>query len=148
MFYPGDLSQCTLETTSTRPTVGRSLLGLAACLLVVAGVACASARASGARSEPATALDVIVRASANSTPAERHVICPEKALERTICGEAVTVLRFTQQKPRLCAQVWGGSATADIRGYVNGRWVRLHLTRRNSCDIARWNDLLALLGLA
>jgi hypothetical protein len=124
------------------------ILALCACLVVVAGVACAAARASDAHTEPLTTLQVIVRVP-GSPPASHYVVCPAWGPATSpSCGEVGTVLRLARQRPRLCVQVWDGPATADIHGLVHGRPVRLHLTRSDSCEIARWDELRALLDPA
>ena len=110
------------------------------------GVAGTSSRANGRRIEPLTTLRVIVRTPA-SAPVERHVVCPTWVpAPDEACGEARLVLRITREHPRPCLDIWGGPATADIRGFVDGHRVRLHLTRSNSCEIARWTQLRVLLG--
>jgi hypothetical protein len=44
-----------------------------------------------------------------------------------------------------CTQVYGGPATARITGTWRGRPVDSSLSRRNGCEIARWDALSGLL---
>ncbi len=38
-----------------------------------------------------------------------------------------------------CTQIYGGPDVARMRGTLNGRSVRATFTRRDGCQIARWN---------
>jgi len=41
----------------------------------------------------------------------------------------------------VCTQIYGGPQLALVRGVVGGRRVWAHFSRRNGCEIARWNRL-------
>ena len=44
----------------------------------------------------------------------------------------------------VCSQIYGGPQVAVVRGLFRGRRVRAAFTRRNGCEIARWNRLAFL----
>ena len=45
----------------------------------------------------------------------------------------------------VCTQIYGGPQEALVRGTFRGRRVSTRFTRRNGCEIARWNRLAFLL---
>jgi hypothetical protein len=42
-------------------------------------------------------------------------------------------------KDAVCTQIYGGPQTARVTGRFRGRIVWVRFTRRNGCEIARWN---------
>jgi hypothetical protein len=44
-----------------------------------------------------------------------------------------------------CTQIYGGPQTALVSGTLDGRRVWAHFTRRDGCEIARWNRVEFLL---
>jgi hypothetical protein len=44
-----------------------------------------------------------------------------------------------------CTEIYGGPATARVRGTLNGESVDARLSRTNGCEIARWGRNAALL---
>jgi hypothetical protein len=44
----------------------------------------------------------------------------------------------------VCSQVYGGPQVAVVRGLFRGRRWWVTFTRRNGCEIARWNRLVFL----
>lgn len=46
---------------------------------------------------------------------------------------------------RQCAQVYGGPQTATIRGTWRGQEINSSLSRKNACEMARWDALEGLL---
>lgn len=51
----------------------------------------------------------------------------------------------TTPKNALCTYVYGGPATAEIRGTWQGRTVHATFDRSNGCEISRWNQLVPAL---
>jgi Subtilisin inhibitor-like len=47
----------------------------------------------------------------------------------------------------VCAQIFGGPETAEVRGTVEGRAVRSSFSREDGCEIERWDALEPLLRL-
>jgi hypothetical protein len=112
---------------------------LAACgLLLVAG-GCGgddSPRASGAE------LVVTVWPSGPGGPARRQrVTCPGDPGCR-----GLSRARLAPVAPDVaCTQIYGGPATARVRGTLHGKAVDTRLNRTNGCEIARWERNAALL---
>ncbi len=48
-------------------------------------------------------------------------------------------------KDAVCTQIYGGPQTARVTGRFRGRFVWVRFTRRNGCEIARWNRVRFLL---
>jgi hypothetical protein len=46
--------------------------------------------------------------------------------------------------PTVCTQIYGGPQEAVVRGTFRGRRVSIRFTRRNGCEIARWNRVAFL----
>ena len=44
----------------------------------------------------------------------------------------------------VCSQIYGGPQVGVVRGLFRGRRVRATFTRRNGCEIARWNRVAFL----
>jgi hypothetical protein len=51
---------------------------------------------------------------------------------------------FFEEKDN-CAMMYGGSATATIKGRFENRKIDIHLDRSDGCRIKSWNDLIYLL---
>jgi len=49
---------------------------------------------------------------------------------------------------RACTGRFGGDETARVSGRVDGRPVDVRFSRRNGCEIARWEEVAPLLALA
>lgn len=47
----------------------------------------------------------------------------------------------------ICTQIYGGSEEAEVEGTLAGRHVRASFSKRNGCEIARWEKLAPLLSL-
>lgn len=45
----------------------------------------------------------------------------------------------------MCTQVWGGPETARITGWWRSRPVDASFSRRNGCEISRWDNLVPIL---
>jgi hypothetical protein len=87
-------------------------------------------------------LTVIVWPRGPDGPSQRHrVVCPG--------AHACRTLNRAQLRPVppdvACTEIYGGPATARVRGTLNGKQVDARLNRTNGCEIARWNRNAALL---
>lgn len=47
---------------------------------------------------------------------------------------------------RVCTQIYGGPAVAIVRGELRGRRIATSFSRKNGCEISRWDRLDWLLG--
>ena len=65
------------------------------------------------------------------------------------CAAARRLARFLAIRPleeRICTQIYGGPATARVRGRIAGRAIDRRFARADGCQIADWNRALALLA--
>lgn len=46
----------------------------------------------------------------------------------------------------VCTEIYGGPATAQVTGTVDGEPVNADFSRTNGCEISRWDAVLTLLG--
>jgi hypothetical protein len=120
---------------------------LAACgLLLVAG-GCGGGDDNGGGGTPAEAdLTVTVWPAGPDGPARRHdVLCQRLGEGQAACLK-LSRARLRPVPPNVaCTEIYGGPATARVRGTLQGRPVDAHFNRVNGCEIARWNRNMALL---
>jgi hypothetical protein len=122
--------------------------------LVVAGAGCGSDKDIIGRYGPqAASLDVVVRPEGPGGPEVGNTIrcgrfgpgspgSPE-------CDEleGFTAADLAPTRPgRACAAIFGGPATATVRGAVLGVRVDTGFTLENSCEIERWRRNSVILG--
>jgi hypothetical protein len=60
-------------------------------------------------------------------------------------GELVPTLTRPPPRDRVCAEVFGGPATARVEGRLQGRRVDRRLARTDACEISDWERLDVLL---
>ena len=59
--------------------------------------------------------------------------------------EAMKTSPFRPPAPAtVCTQIYGGPQKALVRGRFRGRLVSIRFSRRNGCEIARWNRVAFL----
>jgi hypothetical protein len=131
---------------------------LAALLLVgaAAGAGCGSDKDFIGRYGPQAAnLDIVVRPEGPGGPELRNTIQCARfgpgAPGSPECSEleGFTARALAPTEPdTACAAVFGGPATATVRGAVLGRQVDARFTLANSCEIERWQRNSAILGAA
>jgi hypothetical protein len=115
---------------------------LAACGLLLAAGGCGGDDDDSA-SPPATDLVVTVWPKGPDGPSQRHrVVCPGDAACR---GLSAAQLRPVPPNVA-CTEIYGGPATARVRGTLDGKPVDARLNRTNGCEIARWGRNAALLS--
>ena len=140
-----------LLTRSGSPATMRPI-GAAA----TAGVLAVVVAACGQREEPAgeppphgTRLVVTVRPGGpGGMPDVREIECLPHA-RRLPCVrlETVEVEDFAPVPAGVrCTAIYGGPATASVRGRLRGRRVDARFSLRNGCEIARWERFAWLLG--
>ena len=127
----------------------RAVVASGLCLLLVA---CGSGDdATPEASAPAGAgLTVTVRAQGEDGPREtRRVECERLGAGSPECRRlgGLTASRLAPvPSGTACAQLYGGPATARVRGTLRGRDVEADFSRVNGCEIERWERNVALLG--
>jgi hypothetical protein len=98
----------------------------------------------GDDSTSATGADLVVTVwpSGPARPERRHhVTCPGDAGCR-----GLSAARLRPVAPNVaCTQIYGGPATARVRGTLHGKPVDARFDRTNGCEIARWERNAALL---
>jgi hypothetical protein len=97
---------------------------------------------------PAADLTVVVRPRGPDGPVrKRHIRCERLGSKgcRNLAG-----LTADQLKPvpagTACTQIYGGPATARVRGRLAGAEVDARFDRRDGCQIERWDRNRVLLG--
>jgi len=120
-------------------TTGAIALGLAAAVLGSPG---------------ATSLRISVRASENAAAWVATLRCRPPGGTLTNPASACRRLETLGRKafaptPRgmACSMIYGGPQTAIVAGTLDGARLWARFTRRDGCEVARWNRLAFLLGL-
>ncbi len=111
----------------------------AALLCALALVACGEEREAEA---PAPSqLTVTVHPEGPEHPGERRVV--------DCATDAACEVPLAPTPPDVaCTEIYGGPATATVKGTRDGEPVEAEFSRINGCEIARWDDAEALLGPA
>jgi hypothetical protein len=123
-------------------------------LVVLASAGCGGDQEVLGRYGPQAAnLDIVVRPEGPGGPELRNTIQCARfgpgAPGSPECSEleGFTTRALAPTEPdTACAAVFGGPATATVRGAVLGRQVDARFTLANSCEIERWQRNSALLG--
>jgi predicted small lipoprotein YifL len=139
----------------------RPLKALAGLALVAVLAACGSGgdgpdREPPAAANPASHLRVELRATSNADPEVATLDCAAEPRATGFIEDAEAACRAVQENEQLllhgppdnvaCTQIFGGPQTADISGSVEGRRVRLGVSREDGCAIAVWDSLETILG--
>lgn len=123
----------------------RALLAVAWALALLAAAA-ACDRGGGAGDEPASAggggdrLAVVRDDGAGGAPRRSEHACADAP---GLCA-TVRALR-DEPRPDACTEVYGGPQRIVVDGTLDGRPARLVVTRRDGCEIARYDRLAAAL---
>ena len=90
--------------------------------------------------------------------APRILVCCVLGLALASCGEnergaasdgdPVAQMVVSVDPATACTELFGGPETARLRGRVRGRAVDARFARNNGCEIARWDNVAALLKAA
>jgi hypothetical protein len=73
---------------------------------------------------------------------------PAAACARIASSPGVAALLAPPSGDEVCTQIYGGPDRALVRGTLAGRPVDLAFTRRNGCEIGRYDRILELVGLS
>ena len=80
-------------------------------------------------------------------PARRHHVTCERLGEGTRACRGLSRARLAPVAPNVaCTEIYGGPATARVRGTLAGKHVDARFERTNGCEIARWARNAAVLG--
>jgi hypothetical protein len=96
---------------------------------------------------PGADLVVTVWPTGPDGPARRHhVVCERPGQGQPACRH-LSRARLRPVPPNVaCTQIYGGPATARVRGRLAAKPVDARFSRTNGCEIARWERNAALLG--
>ncbi len=136
-----------ISSQALRPGAGRPL-ALAALTLLAGACVAAAQRPEGTR------LTIEIRSREGAGPTGYVLACDGPG--GTLPGAARACDRLAASgapfapipADAVCTQVYGGPEVATVRGSFRGQPVDAVFTRRNGCEIARYDRLLRLLGLA
>jgi hypothetical protein len=121
---------------------------------VAAGAGCGTGKDGIGRYGPqAASLEVVVRPEGPGGPASRTTIrCARLGPGAPGSPECADLDGLTARRlaptpaARACAAIFGGPATAVVRGVIEGVDIDARFTLTNSCEIQRWRRNSALVG--
>ena len=94
-------------------------------------------------------LPINVMTDAKAKEKSRVLICPGRtSRERDVCAALdVVAPRVFNPIPddRVCTMIYGGPATATIRGTYEDDLANAAFNQSNGCEIGRWNQILPVL---
>jgi hypothetical protein len=111
-----------------------------------------SATTSVKPSSPAAQLTVQVRESAKASPKTWTLTCDPAGGDHPKAAEACQALTKVQDpfkavsSQQMCTQIYGGPQEATVKGTWNGKQIDTKFTRRNGCEMHRWDQVSALFG--
>ena len=118
---------------------------IAACGLLLAAGGCGS---DNEQAGAAVAADLVVTVwpSGPDGPVRRHHVVCERLNEGTPACLHLSRARLAPVAANVaCTEIYGGPATARVRGTLAGERVDARFARTNGCEIARWQRNAALL---
>jgi hypothetical protein len=95
---------------------------------------------------PETSLRVTVRADGPDGAARTDAVDCRAATGRAFCRDLTAKQLAPVPRDVACTQIFGGPATATVRGTLHGEPVNATFDLSNGCEIARWRRNAALLG--
>jgi hypothetical protein len=123
----------------------------AACLLALLAAGCGGDDEDKAAASLAADLTVNVNPSGPDGPSNKHRIrCEQLGPQAgTAACQRLAGLTAAQLKPVpanvACTQIYGGPATARVRGTLHGKQVEASFELTNGCEIERWDRNRVLL---
>jgi len=123
-------------------------------LFIAAGLVLLASAASGCASsdvpdELTAHLTIDVMKDPKAKEKSAVLICPGRtSRERDVCAALdVVAPRVFNPVPedRVCTMIYGGPATATIRGTFQDDLVNASFNQSNGCEIGRWNQILPVL---
>ncbi len=103
-----------------------------------------------------TKLTITVRSSEKAKPVTRTLTCdPAGGSVPRAEAACAALAKVAIAKPdpfaptpkgQMCTQIFGGPQVATVKGTWKGRDVDATFSRKNGCEVKRWNDLTVLMG--
>ena len=127
-------------------------------LVLASAAACGSNEANvGPRTDPSTHaqgtdLTVSVTAKPGAKPRTWTLTCPPKGGDHPNAAKACASLTKAEHpfkptpKKQMCTQIYGGPQQATIKGTWHGDKVSATYSRKNGCEIHRWNAIKPVLN--
>jgi hypothetical protein len=111
----------------------------------------------GQTGTPDTKLTITVRMAPSAHPITRTLTCDPVGGDAPNAAGACAGLNKVAAakggdpfaptpKGQMCTQIFGGPQTATVKGTWKGKKVDTTFSRKNGCEVKRWNDLAALFG--
>ncbi|HAY43681.1 MAG TPA: hypothetical protein DCY59_09080 [Micrococcaceae bacterium] len=137
-----------------------SISALACLTPLVAGLllaGCATSNPQTAPASPSTELKISISFDGKSVDNEYHLQCRgARATESSTLPNANDACELLAKNPELltskpsaqqtCTEIYGGPATAKIKGKIGEQRVQADFDRHNGCAISIWDSLAPLLG--
>jgi hypothetical protein len=106
---------------------------------------------------PGTKLSIVVRMSPSAKPVTYTLGCSPPGGTVPHAADACAALVRAAAvkggdpfaptpKGQMCTQIFGGPQTATVTGTWNGKPVHATFSRKNGCEVKRWNDIAAIFG--
>ncbi|GAA3609351.1 SSI family serine proteinase inhibitor [Kineosporia mesophila] len=141
-------------TDRRRPRPGPLLLAALLALVAVLATGCASDSDSGTvtpQDAPGPATDLTIKVTDGKTTTW-SLTCdpaggdhPDASAACATLEKSGTQALGTPATDQMCTQIFGGEQTATITGTWKGKAVNASLSRKDGCEVARWDQLDPLL---
>src|SRR5919106_260237 len=120
---------------------------LLAALLALAGCGDAPDPEPAAPSETTLTISVWPEGRAAGKPTVRRLECPAQASDPACARLAELGPEAFAPVPgdAACTQIYGGPQEARVEGAIDGTPIDADLSRSNGCEIARWDDVRAIM---
>lgn len=126
-------------------------------VLVLAGCATSAPVASPPAQAGSADLKISISFDGKSVDSEYHLLCDgDQAKKSSTLPEANEACQLLMKDPELltakvsgqqsCTEIYGGPATATVKGKLGEQPIQTSFDRHNGCAIATWDALAPLLG--
>lgn len=104
-----------------------------------------------------TSLKITIKLDGKQVEDEYHLNCrngtasdsstlPDAAEACALLSSNPDLLSEPTPADQVCTEIYGGPATASVKGDFHGQKIDVAFDRHNGCAIARWDSLIPLLG--
>lgn len=118
-------------------------------VLACAALLAAGCGSSGEPEELVAHVTINVMKDADAKEKSYVLICPGRTeRDRDVCAALDVVAPRVFQpvaEDRVCTMIYGGPATATIRGTYDEDLANAYFSQVNGCEIGRWNQILPVL---
>lgn len=131
------------------PPCSRGLLAALAVALAALAVGCGSSSTDARSAHVSLVVRLDPDGPGGPKPARELKLDCDQPSQSLACGAAAGVSPRDVRpvaKGTACASIFGGPQTAKITGTIRGNPVDASFSRRDGCQIARWDHVADLLG--